>query len=410
LTQAGKNRGSRGRAKRIAFLSTSAISLNQLMRGQLEFLRSQGVEIDLYCGGPDDELQTLRERKIGLVRHVPFRRQPDPLWDLICLAWLTILLGLRRYDAVVYSTPKALLLGSLAAFMTAQPRRIAWIRGRGYENFRGRKRRLYEAFDRLTFLLSHEVLFVSPSLKAAYAADGIDAGPKAQVVEHGSSNGVDLERFRPLPPKERAALRSELGLLPEAFVIAVVGRVRPDKGAAEVFELARRMRDLPALKFLMVGRIEDEIIRRQLPRQDKDRLRWFAPTFAVERFFQAADLHLFLSHREGFGNVAIEAAATGLPTFGFSVVGLRDSIIDGATGRLFAFGDLDSVEAAIRAAAADREKLKRDFAHARKVVAERFSQPKVWQSHADIFLDERKGPADAGLTGPAAAAKRRGQA
>ena len=378
------------------------------MRGQLEFLRSQGMEIDLYCGGPDDELQTLKQRRIGRVHHVPFQRQPNPLWDLICLVWLTILLGLHRYDAVVYSTPKALLLGSLSAFITAQPRRIAWVRGRGYENFRGRKRRLYEAFDRLTFMLSHNVLFVSPSLKAAYAADGLDAGPKAQVVGHGSSNGVDLERFRPLPPKARSGLRSELGLSREAFVIAVVGRVRPDKGAAEVFELARRMRDLPALRFLMVGRIEDEAIREQLLRQDKDRLRWFAPTFDVERFFQAADLHLFLSHREGFGNVAIEAAATGVPTFGFNVPGLRDSIVDGATGRLFEFGDLDSVESAIRVAAADREKLRRDYAHAREVVAERFSQPRVWQNHADIFLD--KGAADARLTMPATASKKRGQA
>lgn len=378
--------------KRIAIVTTSATSLNVLMRGQLEYLRSLGAVIDLYSGGPDEELERLRSRKVGRVREVPFRREPHPLWDFISLAWVTVLFGIRRYDTVVYSTPKAMFLASLAAFLTAQPHRIALVRGRGYENFEGRKRQIYLAMDRLTFRISHQVLFVSRSLMVAYQADGVKLEGKGGLLGHGSSNGVDLDRFRPLAEADREKLRFELGLSPGDFAIAVVGRLRDYKGANEVLELARRVGDLGNLRFLLVGRIEDETLRSQLANVDREKVSWFEPRADVEAFFQAADLHLFLSHREGFGNVAIEAAAAGVPTFGFDIVGLRDSVIHGVTGELFRFGDLDSIEAAIRAAVADPQGFKRKYPTARQAVAERFSQPQVWRGYADVLLNHAVEP------------------
>jgi len=45
------------RGKRVAILMTSAISFNHLMRGQLEYLRSEGATLDFYSGGPENELR-----------------------------------------------------------------------------------------------------------------------------------------------------------------------------------------------------------------------------------------------------------------------------------------------------------------------------------------------------------------
>jgi glycosyltransferase involved in cell wall biosynthesis len=373
-------------SRRIAIVTTSALSLNVLMRGQLEFLRSKGADLDFYVGGPDDELLTLRKRKVGRVQKVPFRRKPHPFWDFICLASLTAFFSVRRYDAVIYSTPKAMFLGSLAAFLTRQPRRIAMVRGRGYENFEGRKRQIYIALDRLTFRVSHEVLFISRSLMAAYEADGLNLGSRGRILGFGSSNGVDSERFRPLSEPERSALRSQLGLSSDDFVIVVVGRIRTDKGASEVLNLARRLRDIRKLRILTVGRIEEEALRAEVESADREQVRRFASSSEVEKFFQAADLHLFLSHREGFGNVAIEAAAAGVPTFGFDVVGVRDSVIHGVSGHLFQFADLDAIEAAIRLAVDDPKSLAREYPHAREAVSKRFSQPRVWRRYAEVFL------------------------
>jgi len=373
-------------SKRIAFVITSAVSFNVLMRGQLEFLRSRGADIDLYAGGPDEELEKLRKRDVGHVRKVPFRRQPHPFWDLVCLVWLTVLFSRRRYDCVIYSTPKAMLIGSLAAFLTGQRRRIAMIRGRGYENFQGLKRRMFVAMDRITFRVSHEMLFVSRSLMQAYREDGVELGDKGRVLGFGSSNGVDLDRFVPLERSARSALRKQLGFSDSDFIVAVVGRIRDYKGSPEVLEIARRLRDVRGLRFVFVGEIEDEELRLGLAAADPEHVRRFPPTSDVERYFQIANLHLFPSHREGFGNVAIEAAASGVPTFAFDVVGIRDSVIDQVTGRLFPFGDLALMEAEIRAAAADPAELARKYSGARKAVSERYSQPQVWREYAQVFL------------------------
>jgi len=378
------------RGKRVAILMTSAISFNHLMRGQLEYLRSEGAKLDLYSGGPESELRVLRERGVGRVCYVPFRREPSPLWDVVCLGWLTVLLIFRRYDTVVYSTPKAMFVGSVAAWLARQKRRIAWARGRAYENFRGRRRALYVALDRICLRLSNTVLLVSPSLVDVYDADEIDIREKVVVVGHGSSNGVDTGRFRPLAAKERTALRATLGLGPADFVVVVVGRIRKDKGSREILELSRRLADVPHLRIVMVGTIEEPALIRQIEGHG-DRLRSFAPASDVERFFQVADLHLFLSHREGFGNVAIEAAATGVPTFGFDVVGVRNSVIDSATGRLFSFGDVDSLEAAIRSAASDPSRFRAEYSNSRAIVSERFSQDAVWRGYAGLFLGQAKG-------------------
>ena len=213
------------------------------------------------------------------------------------------------------------------------------------------------------------------------------------MLGYGSSNGVDLDRFRPLSKSDRLELRSALGLSADDFAIAVVGRIRDYKGTSEVLELSRRLADIPNLRILLVGPIDQRSFTKEIEAVDPVRVRHFPQSPDVEKYFQAADLHLFLTHREGFGNVAIEAAATGVPTFAFNVVGLADSVIEGVTGRLFRFGDLDSVEAALRSAVADPNGLAQSYSNARSAIAERFSQPTIWQGYADLFLEQ--GPAAA---------------
>ena len=54
----------------------------------------------------------------------------------------------------------------------------------------------------------------------------------------------------------------------------------------------------------------------------------------IENYYAAADIFAFPSHREGFGNVALEASAMGLPVIGFNVIGCRESISNNYTGIL----------------------------------------------------------------------------
>jgi glycosyltransferase involved in cell wall biosynthesis len=374
--------------KRLAFIFTVAVSANSLTRGQLEFLRSSGVAIDIFVGGPQPEKQRLVDRQVGNVSSIAFRRQPHPLWDMLSLLQLGAKLVKRRYSAVIYSTPKAMLIGSVAAFLTRQPRRIAIVRGRAYENSKGFRRGLFLALDRITFACSHRVLFISNSLLQAYHDDGLDAGAKATVLGAGSSNGVDVDRFRLPSKEERSAARTALGVDDDAFLILVLGRITRDKGIIDAINLAQILKAEASLRFLFVGDIEDQELGRQLTTANDKRILQRPADSAPERYFHAADLHLFLSHREGFGNVAIEAAASGVPTFAYDIVGVRDSVVPAVTGALFPFGDIDKVAAEITAAERDRTAFRARFSRARDHVVQDYEQRRVWERYAAEFLAE----------------------
>lgn len=357
------------------------------MKGQLEELCKNGIDIDLCCGGSKDDLDLLQQRNVGRVINIPMRRHPSPLSDIYCLILLIFHFSRNRYDCIAYSTPKALLLGSIAAYVTAQPRRIAWVRGRAYERMTGLKRAIYECLDKLAIRTSTESLFISKSILKEYIVDGIVRDVNtAHVLGNGSSNGVDTDRFSPIERSSRDYTRNATNIAVDRFVVIVAGRVTKDKGTFDVLELMERLRDDSKIFWLFVGTIEDKELGPALQKLDPLRGRWIPHTSKLEELIAISDLHLFLSHREGFGNVAIEAAACGVPTFGYDIVGVQDSVASGITGELFRFGDLEGLEHAIRTARSECAFSQR-YPKARDYVRARFDQVSVWSIYQRFLVD-----------------------
>ena len=59
------------------------------------------------------------------------------------------------------------------------------------------------------------------------------------------------------------------------------------------------------------------------------------------------DLQIFLSKREGLGNVILEAGACGVPTFCWNIIGTKDAIPDFASDFLIPYGDINSLEKSV---------------------------------------------------------------
>ena len=373
-------------AARLAIVTTDIYAMSVLGRGQLEYFRDKGVDLTLICGGAADKFSALEARRVGRVVRVSLRRKPSLVADLAALFSLWRLFVRNRFDAVVCSTPKAMLLGSIAAACALQPNRTAFVRGRAYENYTGIKRGVYETFDRIAFACSHKVIFLSRSLREAYREDGLDPDRKGMVVRAGSSNGVDVERFEQPTKAERSALRDQLGMEPDEFHIVLAARIAPDKGIATGLELIDRLADRKDVHWWFVGGVEDDDLLAGLKARSTCNVRHVDHTDRLQDWLGAADLHFMPSRREGFGNVAAEAAATGLPTFAFDVVGLRDSVKHGVSGKLFALDDLDAIEQAIRAAANDGQEFRSRFPDARAWVQTTFPQKAIWDDFLATYL------------------------
>lgn len=196
------------------------------------------------------------------------------------------------------------------------------------------------------------VLVNSTNTRRLAIEAGVDAG-RIHVVHPG----VDL----PVPdPGARAQFRSRHGLEPDAPVLLSVGRLTARKGLAEFVErcLPAILAEQPRTRLAIVGDEAVDALHRGAGAGSERILAaarganvaaaidWLGPCSDPELAdaYQAADLHVFPVRDmpgdvEGFGMVAIEAAAHGLPTIAFGVGGVPDAVANGRNGQLVEAGD-----------------------------------------------------------------------
>src|SRR5699024_11134713 len=128
---------------------------------------------------------------------IAMEREPSPQADLRALrSWIVLLKELSP-DIVFVGTPKAGLLGIMAAWLSKVPRRVYHLRGLRLESASGLARTVYWLLEKLAFLVSTEAIAVSPSLRQRVIDLKLVRSGKIVVLEQGSSNGVDITHFDP---------------------------------------------------------------------------------------------------------------------------------------------------------------------------------------------------------------------
>jgi glycosyltransferase involved in cell wall biosynthesis len=175
--------------------------------------------------------------------------------------------------------------------------------------------------------------------------------------------GVDCERFH--PAKRDPALRTELGIAPDEIVLAYAGRLAAEKNLTVLADAWRNLPERGRCRLLFIG---DGPLRRRLEAQAGDRCIFAGYRHGEElaRLYASADLFVFPSLTETFGNVVLEAMASGLPAIGFNVQGPGDIIADGQTGRLVRTIRADALRQAISSLVTDIDQRRRMAIDARR--------------------------------------------
>ncbi len=221
---------------------------------------------------------------------------------------------------------------------------------------------------------------VSPNLLQRCEQAGMPAGQLRLTP-----NGVDLDRFRPATPAERASLRRELGWNDSDRVVVFVGFFSRDKRPDLLFRAWRRLAETGgAVKLVYIGATASPYyeVDRTLAHEIRDGAAaigrstdvvFVDPTHAMERYYRAADAFVLSSIREANPVSLIEAMACGLPCVASRIPGATDAMIDdGVNGRLVERDDEAGLAAALGAVLNDRAAAARLGQQARERAAARY--------------------------------------
>lgn len=303
----------------------------KLLGGLPKYLAKKGWEVHLVSS-PGARLEAYAGSSVQ-IHPIAMERRPSPLRDLqALLAWIRLIRKLKPH-AVSAGTPKASLLGLMAARLTGVPVRIYTLRGLRLETLKGIPRALQGLAELVTSSLATQVIAVSQSLRSKYLELGLTSSKKIRVLGHGSSHGVDTQRFKPLSESKREALRQEIRLPKDVPVLGFVGRFSEDKGAGVLLETRKHLlREEIDHVFLIVGYVEDSHkIFEELCHLGRG-VRFIENALDSSPFFSLMDVLLLPTKREGFPNVVLEAAISGVPTIATKVTGAIDSVLHNATG------------------------------------------------------------------------------
>lgn len=208
---------------------------------------------------------------------------------------------------------------------------------------------------------------------------------------HYIPHGVDVDRFHPIRPAERDALRGSLGW-DSRLTVLFLGRLSREKGVMDLLEAWARQKRSHA-RLVLVG---PDMTGHPLDAGPAARAFVAAHGLANEVVFagsvaepvpllQASDVLVQPSHYEAFGITVIEAMASGLPIVATAVGGMRDYLSDGENALLCPPNDVDALAHRLDRILDDAELRKRLSSASRTTVLARFDRQANLDAYGRLF-------------------------
>lgn len=224
-----------------------------------------------------------------------------------------------------------------------------------------------------------------PTAEVARNAGECDKG-KLRVIP----NGIDLSRFG-RDEGDRNAIRRELDIPLNAWVVGTVGRLWPEKGHPF---LLRAVEPLLGPDFHLIiagdGPQADELARAVGKLRRPASVHLLGARTDVPRVVAAFDTFVLSSVREGLPLVIPEAMAAGLPVVATAVGGIPQVVADGETGYLFAYDDDDALRERLGALADDPDRARTLGRRGREVALARYSCGRMVEDYLTLYREVAK--------------------
>ncbi len=346
---------------RLVHVATTDMSLSLLLGPQLVAFQKAGYEV-IGMSAPGSHVADLAAAGIAHVALENTTRAMSPRRDIAAFFELRRAFRALSPDIVHTHNPKPGVYGRLAAKAAGVPAIVNTVHGLyALPEDAFAKRAVVYSLERLAATCSDAELVQNPEDMCVLEGLGISAKKL-----HLLGNGIDLKRFHPgtVSAERVVSLRASWGADSDTVVCGLVGRLVAEKGYREVFMAARELRKSQTnLKFVVIGPTDpdksDAISAKEQGAARVDAgVVFLGFRDDVHELYEAMDLFILASWREGFPRSAMEAAAMGLPLVVTDIRGCRQVVDDGETGLLVGVRDPRGLARSIAELAGSAQKRK----------------------------------------------------
>lgn len=198
------------------------------------------------------------------------------------------------------------------------------------------------------------------------------------------SRGVDTKLFH--PSKRSTELRKSWGIDDHTPVAMLVSRLAPEKNLPVVLQTFEEMRAVhPTSKLVMVG---DGPTRAELAKKYHPHVIFVGMRTGEDlaAHFASGDIFLYPSLTETYGNVTVEAMASGLATIAYDYAAARQHIRDDVNGLLLPYDDTNAFISQAKALVNDPDRILRLRIEARRTV-ETLTWERIMEQLETVMLE-----------------------
>lgn len=367
---------------KIIRISTIPISLNILLKGQLNFLNKY-FEV-IAVSGEGHHLEEVSKREKVKTHPIKMERHISLIEDFKSLIQLYLYFKKEKPQIVHSMTPKAGLLSMLAARFAGVPIRIHTFTGLIFPTSTGFKKKVLIFTDKVLCWSATNIYPEGQGVKQDLLDYHITSKP-LHVLANGNVNGIDLDYFDPnqISGSEKDTLRKNLNISEEDFVYIFIGRLARDKGINELVTSFSKLKG-KNIKLLLIGPSEAKLdpIHPDTLTEINSNVNIILSGFQrdVRPYLAIASALVLPSYREGFPNAVLQAGAMELPCIVTDINGSNEIITENKNGMIVPARDSHRLLEAMSRLYSDGELYSHLKKNARPVVALKFKQSFVWNA------------------------------
>lgn len=298
--------------KKITILSNTTYGIDMFLLNTLRTLQ-ETYEVNIITNAESNHYSNFDIKLYSL----PLTRKPSFFKDFINQLKIIRILNTINPDLLITLTPKSGLLGSIAGKF-CRIKTIHFFTGQVWKNSKGIKRLILKFFDTLIIKLNFRNYCDSFTQRDFLKEQIFLKDIPLYIIGNGSLGGVDINKFN---------IENKINSKIDNLNLLYLARKTKEKGAIDVLSIFKKLYSIDKnFRLYFIGP-EEEILDEEIKTlKNIDNFINVNEHVEILEYLELTDILLMPSRREGFGSIVIQAAAMGIPSVGYDIYGLQDSI------------------------------------------------------------------------------------